>query len=128
MLIVVCMYRLVKISIKWSETAQKNALANVDIIVTQLLRYHMPLLYFVCNHLIYMASDIFNIKSANCTHKMLAILWYLCKIWTFSSFCTYTFGSVVTQLFPFTLMVQIIITEMEAFPLVTLQWWIQNFP
>ena len=51
-LIVVCIYRLVMISIKWSETAQKNALASTDIIVTQLLRYHMPLLYFACNHLI----------------------------------------------------------------------------
>ena len=51
-IIAVCIYRLVLISIKWSETAQKNALARADIIVTQLLRYHMPLLYFVCNHLI----------------------------------------------------------------------------
>ena len=41
------------ISIKWSETAQKNALASADVIVTQLLRDHMSLLYFVCNHLIY---------------------------------------------------------------------------
>ena len=48
----VCFYRLVMISIKWSETAQKNTLARADVIVTQLLRYHMPLLYFVCNHLI----------------------------------------------------------------------------
>ena len=47
-----CIYRLVMISIKWSETAQNNAPANEDIIVTQSLRYHMPLLYFVCNHLI----------------------------------------------------------------------------
>ena len=37
---------------QWSETAQKNALASMDVIVTQLLRYHMPLLYFVWNHLI----------------------------------------------------------------------------
>ena len=49
--IVVCIYHLVMISIKWSETAQKNALAGTDIIVTQLLHYRMPLL-FVCNHLI----------------------------------------------------------------------------
>ena len=46
------MYRLVMISIKSSETAQKNALASMDVIVTQLLRYHMPLLYFICNYLI----------------------------------------------------------------------------
>ena len=39
-------------SIKWSETAQKNALASADVIVTQLLRYYMLLLYFVYNHLI----------------------------------------------------------------------------
>ena len=45
-------YRLVMISIKWSKTAQKNALVSADVIVTQLLRYHMPLLYFVRNHLI----------------------------------------------------------------------------
>ena len=32
-------YRIVMISIKWSETAQKNALASADVIVTQLLRY-----------------------------------------------------------------------------------------
>ena len=33
-----------------------------DIIVTQLLRYHMPLLYFVCNHLILLyLLDLFNI-------------------------------------------------------------------
>ena len=62
-MIAVCIYRLVMISIKWSETAQRNALASADVIaksfvldslviVTQLLRYHMPLLYFVCNHLI----------------------------------------------------------------------------
>ena len=31
--------------------SSKNALARLDVIVTQLLRYHMPLLYFVCNHL-----------------------------------------------------------------------------
>ena len=37
---------------QWSETAQKNALASVDVIVTQLLHYHLSLLYFVCNHLI----------------------------------------------------------------------------
>ena len=48
----VCTYRLVMTSIKWSETAQKNTLDGRDVIVTQLLRYHMPLLYFVCNHLI----------------------------------------------------------------------------
>ena len=36
-LIVVCIYRLVMISIKWSETAQKNALASTDTIVTQSL-------------------------------------------------------------------------------------------
>ena len=51
-LIAVCIYRLVMISIKWAETAQKNALASIDVIVTQLRRYHMLLLYFVCNHLI----------------------------------------------------------------------------
>ena len=51
------MYHLVMISIKWSETAEKNALASVDVIVTQLLRYHMPLLYFVCNHLISLCDD-----------------------------------------------------------------------
>ena len=45
-------YCSVMISIKWSETAPKNALASMDIIVTQLLCYHMSLLYFVCNHLI----------------------------------------------------------------------------
>ena len=50
--IAVCTYRLVMISIKWFETAQKNALASTDVIVTQLLCYHMPLLYFICNHLI----------------------------------------------------------------------------
>ena len=44
-LVAVCVYRLVMTSIKWSETAQKNALASADVIVTQLLRYHMPLLY-----------------------------------------------------------------------------------
>ena len=44
---------------------------------------------------IYMFSDIFNIKPANCTHKMLVILWYLYRIWTFCAFCTYTFGGVV---------------------------------
>ena len=32
--------------------SSKNALASADVIVTQLLRYNMPLLYFVCNHLI----------------------------------------------------------------------------
>ena len=32
--------------------SSKNALARMDIIVTQLLRYHMPLLYFICTHLI----------------------------------------------------------------------------
>ena len=31
--------------------SSKNALASADVIVTQLLCYHMPLLYFVCNHL-----------------------------------------------------------------------------
>ena len=51
-LIAVCIYRLVMISIKWSETAQKNTLASTDVTVTQLLCYHMLLLYFVCNHLI----------------------------------------------------------------------------
>ena len=35
------------------QDSSKNALASVDVIVTQLLRYHMPLLYFVCNHLIF---------------------------------------------------------------------------
>ena len=40
------------ISIKWSETAQKNTLASADVTVTQLLRYHMLLLYFMCKHLI----------------------------------------------------------------------------
>ena len=66
--IVVCIYHLVMISIKWSETAQKNALASMDVIVTQLLCYHIPLLYFICNHLIYNvlamgltnANDIFE--------------------------------------------------------------------
>ena len=56
-IIAVCIYRLVMISIKWSETAQKNALVSADVIVTQLLRYHMPLLYFVCNHLIFIVTD-----------------------------------------------------------------------
>ena len=38
--------------------SSKNALASTDAIVTQLLRYHMPLLYFVCNHLIvYVLKD-----------------------------------------------------------------------
>ena len=32
--------------------SSKNALASADIIVTQLLRYHMPLLYFVYKQLI----------------------------------------------------------------------------
>ena len=62
--IVVCTYRLVMISIKWSETAQENALASADIIVTQLLHYHMPLLYFVCNHLIVV---LFSCKSTYTT-------------------------------------------------------------
>ena len=35
------------ISIKWSETAQKSALASTDIIVTKLLHYHMPLFFFL---------------------------------------------------------------------------------
>ena len=47
----VCKYRFMMMSIKWSETAPKNALASTDVIVTQLLRYHMPLLYCI-NHLI----------------------------------------------------------------------------
>ena len=58
----VCFYRSVMISIKLSETAQKNALASADVIVTQLLCYHMPLLYFVCNHLVYifLQSDMYK--------------------------------------------------------------------
>ena len=50
--IAVCIYCIVMISIKWSKTAKRNALASMDVIVAQLLHYHMPLLYFVCNHLI----------------------------------------------------------------------------
>ena len=38
----------------------ENALASTDVIVTQLLRYHMPLLYFVCNHLIYLFVFVGN--------------------------------------------------------------------
>ena len=69
-MIAVCIYRLVMISIKWSETAQKNTLASADVIVTQLLCYYMPLLYFVCNHLIFLfersnRSFAFNI---DCRH------------------------------------------------------------
>ena len=33
--------------------SSKKAVASADVIVTQLLCYHMPLLYFVCNHLIW---------------------------------------------------------------------------
>ena len=40
-LIAVCIYHLVMISIKWSETAQKNALASVDVIVTQLQPFYI---------------------------------------------------------------------------------------
>ena len=43
-LVAVCTYRLVMISIKWSDTAPKNTLASAHVIVTQLLCYHMPLL------------------------------------------------------------------------------------
>ena len=32
--------------------SSKTALASVDAIVTQLLCYNMPLLYFICKHLI----------------------------------------------------------------------------
>ena len=35
-----------------AQDSSKNALASADVIVTQLLCYHMLLLYFVCNHLI----------------------------------------------------------------------------
>ena len=66
-------YRLVMISIKWSETAQKNALASTDVIVTQLLCYHMPLLYFVCNHLIY--------YGVTCVQpNLLQKYWYRCVL------------------------------------------------
>ena len=54
------------ISIKWSETAPKYALASADIIVTQLLCYHMPLLYFVCSHLIYHCDDSIMSANASC--------------------------------------------------------------
>ena len=45
--------------------SSKNTLASVDVIVTQLLRYHMPLLYFVCNHLIYLEQDRIHFQSGN---------------------------------------------------------------
>ena len=38
--------------------SSKNALASADVIVTQLLRYHIPLLYFVCNHLIGVSATL----------------------------------------------------------------------
>ena len=63
-LVAVCTYRLVMISIKWSETTQKNALASTDVIVTQLLHCHMPLFYFVCNHLIGLIIPVLNCAKA----------------------------------------------------------------
>ena len=68
-------YSLVMISIKWSETAQKNALASAKVIVTQLLRCHMPLLYFVCNHLIYQIKTLTKrLTLSDPTHLLLDVI------------------------------------------------------
>ena len=43
----------------------KSEPASADAIVTQLLHYHMPLLYFVCNHLIDVCFEIYVMMSSD---------------------------------------------------------------
>ena len=68
--------------------SSKNALASADIIVTQLLRYHMPLLYFVCNHLIFLFYELDRNKARPIFSGYKAVIRHIIEILTTGEFCT----------------------------------------